>query len=193
MTEPVNPGQTTRKRSWGCIGCLGCLAVPLVIAMIVAVPIVLRLLGIIGPDPEKMFGGAADPVASAAVERSLLEAGVSGARAVVLPIDGRDGQIAIITLEQTSSTEGSAQEAFTRTLQGLAAANREGHRIEQVAIDLRDEEGNPSLGITVGQDAVEAYAAGQISQNEFLGEVEVDLSDLISPEEIRLLLDEVGQ
>lgn len=186
---------TTSRRSpirWFCAGCAVLIVGICCVCLLATSPFVLRQLGILGPDPEKMFGGAPDPAASAAVNEALIDAGIEGARAVVIPIEGGEGQIAVITLEQTTTTTGDPEEAMALALQGLTAANQEGYNIERVAVDIRDENGDPSIGITADQESVEAYTNGEITRSEFLQAVEVDLSDLLDPDQVDLLMEEVG-
>lgn len=164
----------------------------LCLSLVLVSPFVLRELGILGSNAEKLYSGAPDLEAGAAVEDALLDAGIEGARAVVIPIMGSDGKIAVITIEETTSTDGNAEEAFSRALLGLTEANQVGHGIERVTVDMRDENGEPNLAITADQEAVEAYSNGEISKGEFLGAVDIDLSALIDPDEFQLLIEEAG-
>jgi hypothetical protein len=189
--SPAQP----KKRSTGrlaCGGCLALLAAGLGVLLCVGGFFAARAFGLFGPDAEDLYSGAPDLVASAAVEQALLEAGLQNAEAVVIPIKGIDGQIAVITVDQSTSTAGSSpNEAFDRALQGMARANQSGdHRIERVTLDLRDENGEPGLALTAPQDQVEAYAKGEISRQELMGESAVDLSAIIDPETFNQLLEE---
>ncbi len=177
---------------WGCAGCGGCFVILLCLSLVLVTPFALRALGILGPNAEKLYSGAPDLAAGAAVEDALIDAGIEGARAVVIPIQGSDGKIAVITVEEGVSTNGNPEEAFGKALLGLTAANQAGHGIERVTIDMRDENGDPGLAITAGQDAVEAFSSGEISRSEFLGAVEVDFSALIDPDQLQMLLEEAG-
>jgi hypothetical protein len=184
-----------KKRSTGrlaCGGCLALLAAGLGLVLCVGGVFAARAFGLFGPDAEDLYSGAPDLVASAAVEEALLAAGVENAQAVVIPIKGSDGQIAVITVDQSTSTASSTpDEAFDQALQGMAAANQSGgHRIERVTLDLRDENGEPGIALTAPQEKVEAYANGEISRQELMGESAVDLSDIIDPATFNQLLEE---
>ena len=156
MAQQPTPSSKRSPFRWFCAGCAALFVGMCCICLLATSPFVLRQLGILGPDPERMFGGAPDLAASAAVNDALLDAGIEGARAVVIPIEGEDGQIAVITLEQTTTTNGNPEEAMALALQGLTAANQEGYNIERVAVDIRDEYGEPSIGITADQESVDA-------------------------------------
>jgi hypothetical protein len=191
----AQPPSKPKKRSTGrlaCGGCLALLAAGLGLILCVGGIFAARAFGIIGPDAEDLYSGAPDLVASAAVDQALLEAGLENAQAVVIPIKGSDGQIAVITVDQSTSTAGSSpEEAFDQALRGMAAANQAGgHRIERVTLDLRDENGEPGIALTAPQDKVDAYANGEISRQELMGQSAVDLSAIIDPETFNQLLEE---
>jgi hypothetical protein len=178
---------------WGCACCGGCFVILCCLAFAAASPFALRALGLLGSDAERLYSGAPDLAASAAIEEALVDAGIEGARAVVIPIQGSEGQIAVITVEDSTTTGGNAEEAFGQALLSLSAANQAGFGIERVTVDMRDENGEPGLAITADQTAVEAYSNGEISRSEFLGAVELDISALIDPDQLDVLLEEAGR
>lgn len=165
---------------WGCGGCLG-----LVIAsacLVVAGFVIIRALR---PNPEVLFSGASDPVAEAAVENALNNAGIFGARVTVIPTKGSDEQLAYVVLDEMSgfSMEGLAEggdEGLANALLQLDAANRsQDLNIGQVAMEYRDERGEPLFVVATDQEDIEAFAAGEISREELLAGTELDLSNLL--------------
>jgi hypothetical protein len=159
-------------------------------------PSILRGVGLLEPSAEELFAGSKDPVATEAVNTMLSAAGVEGVQAMVLPIAGSEGQLAVFTIDANAtaggiSTQAEAETFLTDTLSQLARTNRENNLgIEHVAIDLLGDSGENLLAFTAPQSVVEAYADGTISRREFLSQVEVDFSNLISAEELRRLIEE---
>jgi hypothetical protein len=168
----------------------------LAVGLAVLAPNLLRGLGILGPDPEELLAGAKDPVGSQAVSDMLEEAGFTGADAFVFPIEGGNTQIAIITLDEsasflTSDPGADPDERMLAVMQGLSQANREHNlQLEGVAAAVEVPEADGSITLAAPQDAIDAFAAGEISQREFLRQVDIDLSELISAEELRRLAEE---
>jgi hypothetical protein len=159
-------------------------------------PSILRGVGILGPSAEELFAGSKDPVATEAVNRVLDTAGIEGVEAMVIPIAGSEGQLAVFTVDADATAGGIATQAeaeifLTDTLSQLARTNRENNLgIEHVAIDLLGDSGENLLAFTAPQSVVEAYAEGTISRRQFLSQVEIDFSNLISAEELRQLIEE---
>lgn len=198
MAEAANG--SAGRGGCGCLGrgCLtGLLIVGLLAVALLVAPTLLRRAGLLGGDPERLYAAAPDRAAAATLNEVLEAGGIEGAQVMVIPIEGRTGQIAIVTLDGSSlvtDTEGPAEEALRDLLGNLSAANTQHDmRIERVALDFRGESGEPLLGLTAPQEAVEAYAAGQISRQDFLGQVDVDLTNLISEDEARQILEEIQQ
>jgi hypothetical protein len=189
---PVAPKKSRR----GCIGCAGCL---IGIFILIAIcggtfflgPSLLRSAGLVQPDAEELYSGAPDPVASQAVEEVLLDAGIEGASAIVIPTKGRNGQLAVISFDSSTkfreSGKEAAEETFMKTLSGLSEANAKGLKLERAVASYNDDKGDPLLALTAPQSAIESYSAGQMSRNEFLREVDADLSALFNPERIQSL------
>jgi hypothetical protein len=178
-----------RKKRRGCFSCTGCLAaiivVPLVlVALLWGGSVLLDRIGLLNPAAEDLYSGAADPVASEAMETVMVEAGIEGARAVVLPVEGSSGQLVVITIDSGTSLsgtgEGIGEEALMQALRGLSQANRDGDlNLERAVVDWRDENGEPFASITASQATIDAYANGEMSRQEFLSAVDVDVSQLL--------------
>lgn len=192
-------GSTGGRRNRGCIGCLGliaCLAAVLLGTVFFA-PTLLHRVGILGPTPEERFSGAADPVGTQVVGQLLEDAGFDGVDVVVMPVQGSTGQVAFITLTESSrlggvDTTASGEEQFVSLLQDFSQANREGGlEITTVAVDLQGDGGQSLVSVAVSQEAVDAYSAGTISRSEFVQQVEIDFSNLISAGELRQLISEM--
>ena len=159
-------------------------------------PSLLRGVGLMSPSAEELFAGSKDPLATEAVNNMLSTAGIEGVEAMVIPIAGTEGQLALFTVDANVSaggltTQAEAEIFLTDTLRQLASTNRDNNLgIEHVAIDYLGESGENLLAFTTPQSAVEAYADGTITRREFLSQVEVDFSNIISAEELRQLIEE---
>jgi hypothetical protein len=143
------------------------------------------IMAAIRPDARVLYGAAPDPVASAHLNSILDDAGLEGTNALVIPIKGEAGQIAIITLDESAGFQGTNAEGFDSLVRSLAQANQEGgYNISRVALDYRDPEGNDLFAVTVDQDSVEAYANGEITRRQLLANTDVDLSNLLEMAQI---------
>jgi hypothetical protein len=172
----------------------------LIVALILTVwlgPSLMRSVGILPPDAEELFSGSPDPVATEAMNNILESSGVVGVEALVIPIAGTDGQLAVFSVDaNTFSAGGIGNEAeadlFLKDMMGqLVQANRDQDlSIEHVTIDYLDGGGENLVAITAPQGAVEAYASGAISRREFLAQVEIDFSNIITSAELRQLIEE---
>ena len=197
MSETAS-GNKRSRRNFCCCGCFLFLFIFIVGGgfSLWFGPSILRGVGLLAPSAEELFAGSKDPVATEAVNMMLSTAGVEGVQAVVIPIAGSEGQLAVFTIDANATAGGIATQAeaetfLTDTLSQLAQTNRENNLgIEHVAIDLLGDSGENLLAFTAPQSVVEAYADGTISRREFLSQVEVDFSNLISAEELRRLIEE---
>jgi len=199
MTNSYNVPQTKSRR--GCVGCLGCMGgagilAGLLILVIVLTPTLLRAVGLRGPGAEELFSGAPDPVATQALRDTLANNNVTGVNAWVIPIQGSEAQIAIVSFDDAAAVGGlqSRDEAETfllETMREIAAANRTSKLgIEYTAMIYQDEAGQALITTAAPQEALEAYANGTISRQQFLAQVEIDFSGLISAAELQQLLRE---
>jgi hypothetical protein len=190
-----------QRRGLRCCG--GCLlaGVALIIVMVLAVwlgPGLLRRAGVLPPGAEQLFAGAPDPVATEAMDVVLQSADVEGVDVLVLPIAGSAGQLAVFSVDMETASVGGIQtqadaEAFLADLVNRMAAQNEarGLAIEQVAVDFTDAGGDSAPTIAAPADAFEAYAAGEISRESFLSQVEIDFSGLLDPGQLDALLEEL--
>ena len=150
-------------------------------------------LGLFRTSAEDLYSGASDPYASQIVTQILIEAGVPGARAVVVPIKGSDGQIAVITLDSSAGFDGTGTASGNEmVLMDVLQRMREDNRmemlgIERVAVDYRDKNGGNLLAITVSQESLEAFSQGQLTRKELLQKVDVGLPTLDLQEMLALL------
>jgi hypothetical protein len=164
------------------------------VAVVLLGPLLLRKVGILGPSAEERYSGAADPVGTAMISGVLENAGFEGVEVVVIPEKGGEGQIAVFTLNESSRLGGidrtaSGEEQFMALVQDYSRANREGDlKIDTVAVDYQAENGDSLVSLGVPQKAVDAYADGKITRREFVQQVEVDFSNLISPAELQQLI-----
>ncbi|MFQ5921816.1 MAG: hypothetical protein ACE5M4_03145 [Anaerolineales bacterium] len=128
---------------------------------------------------EELYSGAADPFASRVVSQILLDAGLAGARAVVIPIQESAGQIAVVTLDEGDGFTGmGSASANEMTMMSVIQRMREDNRmeelgIERVAIDYRDENGQSLVAITASQTAIDMFAEGEINREEFMREINI--------------------
>jgi hypothetical protein len=191
-----------RRRNRGCLACLGCLGLTaclaaVLVGVVLFAPTLLQKVGIFGPGPEERFSGAADPVGTQMVTEVLDDAGFEGVDVVVMPVQGSKGQIALFTLSESSrlgsiDSTASGEEQFLSLVQEFSRANREGDlKIETVALDFQGENGQSLVSAGVPQEAVDAYATGKIGRREFVQQVEIDFSNVISAAELQRLIAEM--
>jgi hypothetical protein len=188
-STPVN------KRRRGCIGCIGCLGLMALVLVVCGGswflgPSLLTSVGLLAPDPEVLYSGAADPIATEAVETILDDAGFEGAKALVLPTKGRNEQLAVIMLDSSSKVKGTgeeaSEEALMRLFRGLADADPN-FNLERMVTAFLDENGDPLVAITAPQQAVDDFAKGRISRGEFLRSVDADFSTLLNADRLQSL------
>lgn len=143
-----------------------------------------RRLGIFGPTAEQLYSGAPDPFATRILNQILGDAGMTGASALVIPIKDSDGQIAVISLDTSQGFDGTGtaagnEQLFMSVIQRMREDNRmQMLGLERVAVDYRDENGQSLVTLTAAESAVESLAQGEISQDDFLKEVQVGIGGL---------------
>ena len=196
--------QTQEKpRGRGLRCCGGCLLTTVILVGVVALavwqgPNLLRRAGILPPGAEQLFSGAPDRAATEAMDSVLESADIDGVDVLVLPIAGSTDQLAVFSVDMETASFGDIQsqveaEAFLADLVRQMAAQNEagGLAIEQVAVDFTDASGDSALTIAAPADAFEAYAAGTISREDLLSQVEIDFSGLLDPSQVEALLEEL--
>ena len=144
---------------------------------------------------EELYSGAPDPFASRVVSQILLDAGIAGARAVVIPIQETAGQIAVITLDEGEGFAGmGSASANEMTMMSVIQRMREDNRMEdlsidRITVDYRDESGQCLVAITASQSAIDMLAEGEISREEFMREVSIGPGSLSFQEVLDLVQD----
>ncbi|MFQ5932899.1 MAG: hypothetical protein ACE5MM_10875 [Nitrospiraceae bacterium] len=142
---------------------------------------------------EELYSGAPDPFASRIVSQILLDAGIAGARAVVIPIQESAGQIAVVTLDEGEGFTGmGTASANEMTMMSVIQRMREDNRmedlgIERVTVDYRDAKGRCLVAITASQTAIDMFAEGEISREEFMREVSIGPGSLSYQEVLELV------
>lgn len=188
------PSEGPRWRRLGCIGCLsvgGLLSCCLVATLIFGAGL-WRRLGIFGPTAEELYSGAPDPFATRVLNEILSDVGLAGASALVIPVKDSDGQIAVISLDPDGGFDGTGTAAGNEALfMSVIQRMREDNRmhmlgLERVAVDYRDESGQSLVTLTAAESAVEALAQGEITEDEFLKEVEIGIGGLGLREALQL-------
>lgn len=150
-------------------------------------------LGLFRTSAEKLYSGAPDPYASQVLTQLLIDAGVPGARAVVIPIQGSAGQIAVITLDTSAGFDGAGSASGNeRMLMDVLQRMQEDNRmqmlgIERVSVDYRDENGGNLLAITAPQESLEAYSKGELSRKQLLEKVDIGFPTLNVQDALALL------
>lgn len=133
------------------------------------------------PTARDLYSGAPDRAAGEDVSNALISAGIQGASVLVIPIKASAGQIAIITLDESQGYTGfgaAGADSLKTVVTNIVNADRAGNlAIEQLSIDYRDESGKSSLSFTTTMDKASAYAAGEITREEFVGNVDFNLMD----------------
>ena len=182
------------------IGCFGCLG----LAVIFSCCAVAGVFG--GPAlwnqlfrsrAEELYSGAPDPFASGIISQILLDSGIAGARAVVIPIKETAGQIAVVTLDEGDGFTGMGNaSANETTMMSVIQRMREDNRMEdlgidRVTVDYRDDSGQCLVAITASQSSIDMFAEGEISREEFMREVSIGPGSL-SYQEVLDFLHETG-
>lgn len=196
MALPTTPTPPAPRKRSGCRGCLVTLAVAAVLLVMCAgclllTPFLLRALDIIPPTAEELYSAAPDPVASAEVERTLVDAGISGAKSYVLPIKGTDKQLAVVQFDnsvkfepkETAGDEG----AIMAAINGLAKINQSGANVDRTVLSYLDPNGKPFFSFTAAQKDIEAFANKEMTRAEFLSKVDASLSGLTDTSRLELL------
>ena len=144
---------------------------------------------------EELYSGAPDPFASRVVSQILLDAGIAGARAIVIPIQGSTGQIAVITLDESEGFTGlGTASANEMSMMSVIQRMREDNRmqelgIERVTVDYRDKNGQCLVAITASQSSLDMFAEGEISREQFMREVSIGPGSFSYQEVLDLLQD----
>jgi hypothetical protein len=187
-----------RRPRWQTFGCIGCLSIGgllscCLVATLIFGPGIWRQLGLFRSRAEELYSGAPDPFATRVIAQILEEAGIAGASAVVIPIKGSDGQIAVITLDPNEGFDGTGTAAgnevlFMNVIQRMREDNRmQGLGLERVAVDYRDESGQSLVTITASETAMEALAQGEITQEQFMKDVDIGVAGLGLREALALM------
>jgi hypothetical protein len=142
---------------------------------------------------EELYSGAPDPFASRVVSQILLDAGIAGARAVVIPIQESAGQIAVVTLDEGEGFTGmGSASANESAMMGVIQRMREDNRMEdlgidRVTVDYRDSNGQSLVAITASQNTIDMFAEGEIGREEFMREISIGPGSLSYQEVLDLL------
>lgn len=170
-------------------GCGGCVAIFLVIVLILTIWVVvvhsglLEKLGLRQSVSERMFAGPPDKAAADTMMGMLQQGGMNmqGVSIHVLPMTGRDGSVALLTLDASQGLDleqlfsdggGRLDEAFdSDTLDNL--------NISRLAFDYVDDRGKSIVTLTVPTEVLQSN--NEVDENQFLREVmgRIDLPGLI--------------
>lgn len=201
VPPPVAPAPPTATPSqgprWRRIGCVGCLSVGGLLSCCLVATLIFgaglwRRLGIFGPTAEELYSGAPDPFATRVLNELLSDVGLAGASALVIPVKESQGQIAVVSLDSEEGFDGTGTAAGNEALfMSVIQRMREDNRmqmlgLERVAVDYVDESGQSLVTLTAEQSAVEALAQGEMSEDEFLKEVEIGIGGLGLREALQL-------
>jgi hypothetical protein len=152
------------------------------IAFIFGIGLVLLVfvLRLRGPNTTELYSGATDLFAAQSLNNELNSLGISGADAIVIPIKGEAGQVAIISLDANSSVAGDQENKIDAIINGIVSTNQsENLGISQVAFNYTDEDGQSLITVGVDEQTLASYSAGLITREEMLARTEADFSNLI--------------
>lgn len=179
---------TTKKRRKGCGGCLTIFLVILLILVAWVVVVhsgLLEKLGLREPVAERLFAPPPDREAEAALTAALKQGGMNmqGVSVHVLPMAGKDGSVAILTMDASQGLDleqwfggdgGGMGDAFdSRTLEEM--------NITRLAFDYVDNRGKSIVTLTVPTDALEQSGDDEADEKEFLKAVmgRIDIPGLV--------------
>jgi hypothetical protein len=193
-----SPSAAEGRPRWQKLGCIGCLSIGgllscCLVATLIFGPGIWQRLGLLRSRAEELYSGAPDPFATRVILQILEDARIAGASAVVIPIRGSDGQIAIISLDPNEGFDGTGTAAgnealFMNVIQRMREDNRmQELGLERVAVDYRDESGQSLVTITASETAMEALAQGEITQEQFLKDVDIGVAGLGLREALALM------
>jgi hypothetical protein len=177
-------GEKPKKRR-GCSGCL--LIFLIVIVVIAAVGVGVWKFGFKRNSDQiakQIINGPVDPEATKAVTQALTVNILPGAQAVVAPLPGGEkGNVTIISLDPANGfkpadgTEGKRQQALN-TIKSIVTTNKEKNLNLQRAGVTYMEGGKPVISVTASMSTLEAAAAGQLTEEQFLAKMDAKVEGL---------------
>jgi len=202
MTQTPPPRPDRKKRGW-CF-CAGCLLLPVLMVGCLAAayfvgPRLADALNLFGPEAEEVYAYAPNQEASQELEAIFTAREIPGVRVLVIPIKGEAAHGAFITLDASAGYRGLSpmndeDEVFREVMAEITRRDRAlDLNLAHVTVESRDEAGETALAFTAPQSLVEAYAEGELSHEEFFGQIEIDLLRSIDylDLDIREILEEV--
>jgi pSer/pThr/pTyr-binding forkhead associated (FHA) protein len=130
-------------------------------------------LGLKESAAERLLSDSPDRVAAAALRDELDQTGIDtqGMEIYVLPFKDRDGSLAYALLDAGEGFQFTSglQDPIADTLISMAASQAvQEHDIQRIAIDYRNETGERLLVLTASTSAINGYANGMLSREEFM-------------------------
>lgn len=197
----VSPSKnkSKKRRRWFCAGCV---LLPLFTVLCLAGaffvgPNLVDALNLFGPGAEEVYGYAPNEAASQEVEEVFEEMGIPGVRVYVIPMKGKPTQGAFVILDASQGYRGlypptAEDDHFHQVVQQISRTNQEENlRLAHVTVEYRDENGKRATAFTAPQVLVERYAEGEITQEEFFSQIEIDILTTIEYLELEELLKEI--
>lgn len=164
----------------------GCLITFLVLVAIVGIACIFVFdvpgrLGLVQSPAERLLDLTPDREAAANIMEDLEAAGLDtrGVQVYVFPVKEEEGSVALVVLNASQGFDfsGAEDDLVTSYLAELATGGAaEQCGVEQVAIDYRNESGESLFTFTAPAEAIAAYKAGTISQEQFLSQVDADIN-----------------
>jgi hypothetical protein len=153
----------------GCLGAIGlaCLGIAL-----------LMVFG--GSDPDLRYSGAEDLSASQDFEEVFLDLGIQGVEVIVIPAKGEGGAVLIIKMDESKGFSNIAGAGFDGVLYALTDKIRQGnYDIDYMSLGHIGPEGDLIFTMTTDDENVAAYTSGEITRQEFMGNVAVDVEGIL--------------
>jgi hypothetical protein len=128
-----------------------------------------------------MLSGPPDWEAAEELMGVLAQSGMTtrGLQLYVMPLTGTDETAAIAVLDASrgfGTGEHASQDALLRTMDRLAASDAVDRLgITRVAVSYRDTDGKELIVLTGTTEDVRAFAAGALSQKEYLDRLHADV------------------
>jgi hypothetical protein len=153
----------------GCLGAIGLACLGIALVMVFG-----------RSDPDLRYSGAEDLSASQDFEEVFLDLGIQGVEVIVIPAKGEGGAVLIIKMDESKGFSNIAGAGFDGVLYALTDKIQQGnYDIDYMSLGHIGPEGDLIFTMTTDDENVAAYTSGEITRQEFMGNVAVDVEGIL--------------